>query len=61
MPDWITHLGVGWLLLEALRRKERRLFFLLGCVLPDVEKVYVVAGFFASPRFESVVQAFFQP
>jgi len=61
MPDWITHLGLGWLVLEALRRKERRLHFLVGCILPDVEKVYVVAGFLTSPRFEALVQAFFEP
>ena len=34
--------------------------FLVGCVLPDVEKVYVLVGFI-SPRYEGLVQAFFGP
>jgi membrane-bound metal-dependent hydrolase YbcI (DUF457 family) len=60
MPDWITHIGFGWLILEALRKRERRLYFLIGCVLPDVEKIYVVVGFI-NARYESSAQAFFEP
>ncbi|MGQ9514510.1 MAG: metal-dependent hydrolase [Thermoproteota archaeon] len=61
MPGWITHLGIGWLILEALKNKEHRLQFLVGRVLPDVEKIYVVIGFMTSPRLEDLVQAFFEP
>ncbi len=34
MPDWITHLGGGYLLYRPISRKDIRLF-LLGAILPD--------------------------
>jgi len=60
LPDWITHVGIGWLILEALRDREYRIHFLVGCVLPDIEKVYVLVGLI-TPRYEGLVQAFFEP
>jgi len=59
-PDWITHVSVGWLILEALREKEYRIHFLVGCVLPDIEKLYVLIGLIA-PSYEGLAQAFFEP
>jgi len=56
----MTHVGVGWLILEALRDWEYGIHFLVGCVLPDVEKVYVLVGF-VWPSYEGLVQAFFEP
>ncbi len=35
MPDWITHLGGGYLLYRPISLKDMRLV-LLGCILPDI-------------------------
>ncbi len=54
MPDWITHLGIAYLLARGLGIRENRGLVYIGALLPDLFKLFLPLGMlvgFASDGF----------
>ena len=55
MPDWLTHSLVGWI--TGKTTKQEISLIVLGSLLPDIDKLYLVFNWILSIRTE----AFFLP
>ena len=47
MPDWLTHVGIVYLICRLLKIKENLIpIALFGALLPDINKILHIAGVF---------------
>ncbi len=67
MPDWLTHLGIGYILIwiismipkydESLRKYYS--FFIIGMVAPDMERIIsIIASLIGNPVFQEIAWIF---
>ena len=58
MPDWFSHILIGWMLCEILKvnRKQRVLVY-IGALIPDIGKLFLVVDLIS----ETSSRWFFEP
>ena len=63
MPDWLIHLGIGFIVASLLRTRRKNLF-LLGSILPDISRINFLTSDFigmSAPAIFTFTEPFHTP